>query len=127
KELFPKNDFGALYRSGLDAQGVFDPKRADRSLLFNAEHPDANDPLHLFGVDEGEGYVEGAKRWRFIGAYLIYGQWKQGILHGIRALEKHDIAFGGIMLLFFAMSAGLWRLWRSTISRMTYPRGGLRR
>ncbi|HOV03345.1 MAG TPA: hypothetical protein PLG99_02975 [Kaistiaceae bacterium] len=48
-------------------------------------------------------------------------------VHGIRALEKHDIAFGGIMLLFFAMSAGLWRLWRSTISRMTYPRGGLRR
>lgn len=86
KTLFPTNDFGAFYRSGLDEKGVFDPKRADRSLLFNQEHSDPNDPLHRFGVDDGEGYVEGDKRWRFIGAYLIYGQWKQGILDGIRAL-----------------------------------------
>ncbi len=86
KMLFPTNDFSAFYRSGLDEKGVFDPKRADRSLLFNQEHPDPNDPLHRFGVDDGEGYVEGDKRWRFIGAYLIYGQWKQGILGGIRAL-----------------------------------------
>ena len=31
--LFPTNDFEAFYRSGLDRQGVFDPQRADRSLL----------------------------------------------------------------------------------------------
>ena len=86
KELFPKNDFGRFYRSGLDEQGVFDPKRADRTLLFNTEHPDPNDPLHRFGVDDGEGYVEGAHRWRFIGAYLIFGQWKQAIVDGVRSL-----------------------------------------
>ncbi len=86
RELFPKNDFAAFYRSGLDAHGVFDPARADRSLLFNAEHPDPADPLHRFGVDDGEGYVEGGKRWRFIGAYLIYGQWKQAVVGGIRNL-----------------------------------------
>ena len=79
QEIFPKNDFHRFYQSGLAEHGVFDPKRADRSLLFNAEHPDANDPLRGFGVDDGEGYVEGGRRWRFIGAYLIYGQWKQAI------------------------------------------------
>ncbi|MEA3365815.1 MAG: hypothetical protein U9Q79_09270, partial [Candidatus Hydrogenedentes bacterium] len=56
-EYFPKNDFGAFYESGLDEHGVFDPAKADRSLLYNVEHPDPDDPLHLFGVDDGTGYV----------------------------------------------------------------------
>lgn len=87
KELFPKNDFKAYYESGLDEHGVFQPDRADRTFLYNVEHPDQNDPLHLFGVDDGEGYVDPeGRRWRFIGAYLIYGQWKQGIVDGIRRL-----------------------------------------
>ena len=94
KEFFPKNDFGKFYRSGLDEHGVFDTKLADRSLLFNAEHPDPDDPLHGFGVDDGEGYVEGDKRWRFIGAYLIYGQWKQAVLSGIRNLAAAYVVTG---------------------------------
>ena len=94
KELFPKNDFRKFYRSGLDEKGVFDPKRADRSLLFNTEHPDPEDPLHSFGVDDGEGYVEGDKRWRFIGAYLIYGQWKQMVLGGISRLAAAYVVTG---------------------------------
>jgi len=85
-EYFPKNDFGKFYQSGLDEHGVFDPKRADRSLLYNTEHPDPKDPLHAFGVDDGEGYVADGHRWRFIGAYLIFGQWKQAIVNGIRQL-----------------------------------------
>jgi hypothetical protein len=94
KELFPKNDFGAYYRSGLDTHGIFDPAKADKTLLFNLEHPDANDPLHGFGVDDGEGYVEGDKRWRFIGAYLIYGQFKQAVLGGIRTLSSAYLVTG---------------------------------
>jgi dienelactone hydrolase len=94
KELFPKNDFAAFYRSGLDEQNVFDPKRADRALLFKTEHPDPADPLHRFGVDDGEGYVADGKRWRFIGAYLIYGQWKQAIVGGIRNLAGAYVATG---------------------------------
>ncbi len=85
-EIFPKNDFEAYHRSGLDEKGIFDPKRADGKLLFNLEHPDPADPLHRFGVDDGEGYVEGEKRWRFIGAYLLYGQWTQRIESGYRNL-----------------------------------------
>lgn len=93
-EMFPKNDFGAFYRSGLDEQGVFDPKRADRSLLFNTEHPKPDDPLHMFGVDDGEGYVQDGKRWRFIGAYLIYGQWKQAVLGGVKSLSAAYVVTG---------------------------------
>ncbi len=92
--LFPTNDFGKFHRSGLDEHGIFDPKKADRSLLFNTAHPDPNDPLHRFGVDDGDGYVEGDKRWRFIGAYLVYGQWKQAVLGGIRSLAAAYVLTG---------------------------------
>lgn len=94
KELFPKNDFHKFYCSGLDEHGVFDPKRADRSLLFNLVHADSKDPLHKFGVDDGEGYVEGDKRWRFIGAYLAFGQWKQAVWSGIRNLGAAHVVTG---------------------------------
>lgn len=93
-ELFPKNDFGAYYRSGLDADGIFQPAKADRSLLGAGI------------VDDGEGYVEGDKRWRFIGYYLIAGQWRQLVLDGLRALceayvvtgERRYAAQAGIIL-----------------------------
>jgi len=94
QEVFPKNDFGAFYRSGLDVHGVFDPKQADRALLFNAEHPDEGDPLRSFGVDDGEGFVQGENRWRFIGAYLIYGQWKQAIVGGATKLAQAYVVTG---------------------------------
>lgn len=86
-EQFPKNDFGAFYRSGLDEHGVFAPALADRALLFNAEHPSADDPLHQFGVDDGTGYFDGTNRWYFIGAFLVKSQWKQYIQAGIRTLS----------------------------------------
>jgi hypothetical protein len=87
--VFPKNDFDAFHRSGYDEHGIFRPELADRSLLFNADHPDPDDPLHLFGVDDGEGYVDAeGHRWRFIGAYLIYGQWKRLIVNGIVNLSS---------------------------------------
>ena len=93
-EVFPKNDFLAFYRSGLDPAGVFDPGRADRALLVNAEHSDPQDALRGFGVDDGEGFVDGKQRWRFIGAYLIYGQWKQAVLGGARALAQAYLVTG---------------------------------
>lgn len=72
-EVFPKNDFLAFYRSGLEPDGLFDPARADRKLLFNTEHPDANDPLHTYGVDDGTGWVDGkGNRFWFIARYCGY-------------------------------------------------------
>ena len=93
-EIFPKNDFAAFYRSGLGTDGVFDPKKADRSLLINPEHPDPADPLHTYGVDDGEGYAADGHRWRFIGAYLVYGQWKQQVLGGVMNLAGAYIMTG---------------------------------
>lgn len=104
RELFPKNDFHKFYRSGLDEHGVFDPERADRRLLFNDECPNPQDPLHMFGVDDGEGYVAGDRRWRFIGAYLIYGQWKQAVLGGIKRLSAAYVATGNPL---YAHKAGV--------------------
>lgn len=92
--LFPKNDFAAFHRSGLGTDGVFDPAQADRALLFNTEHPDPADPLHAFGVDDGDGYVDGEHRWRFIGAYLVYGQWKQAVVGGINNLAAAYVLTG---------------------------------
>jgi hypothetical protein len=94
QENFPKNDFAAFYRSGLDAHGVFDQARADRRLLFNVEHPDPHDPLHLFGVDDGEAYRDGNHRWYFVGAYLVYGVWYQQILPAIDALAGAYVLTG---------------------------------
>jgi hypothetical protein len=94
QEIFPKNDFEKFYRSGRDAHGVFAPERADRSLLFSNEHPNANDPLHNFGVDDGTGYFDGTNRWYFIGAYLIYGQWKQFVMNGVRNLAAAYVLTG---------------------------------
>lgn len=94
KEYFPKNDFAKFYGSGLDEHGIFDPRRADRSLLFNTDHPDASDPLHTFGVDDGEGFSDGQHTWRFIGAYLIYGQWKQAVVGGIKKLAAAYVVTG---------------------------------
>ena len=93
-EIFPKNDFAAYYRSGLDEHGRFDPSKADRGLLFSADHPRADDSLRSFGVDDGEGYVEGDQRWRFIGYYLIAGQWRQLLVGGIRNLSEAYLATG---------------------------------
>lgn len=75
KEVFPKNDFLAFYRSGIDESGVFDPARADRTLLVNAEHPEANDPLHTYGVDDGAGWFDGkGHRYLFV-AYFVWKYW----------------------------------------------------
>ncbi|HWB53565.1 MAG TPA: heparinase II/III family protein [Tepidisphaeraceae bacterium] len=84
--LFPTNDFKKFYDSGLDSHGIFDPAKADRSLLYNTAHPDPKDPLHMFGVDDGTGYVKGKDRWRFIPTYLVFGQWQQAVHRGILVL-----------------------------------------
>ncbi len=97
KELFPKNDFGAYYESGLDTQNIFQYAKADASLLFNTEHPDHTDPLHKFAVDDGHGIPDGkGNLWRFIGTYLIYGRWKAQIWAGITKLANAFAVKGDI-------------------------------
>ena len=76
KTVFPTNDFGKFYASGIDEHGLFDFERADRSLLFNAEHPDPADPKHMWGVDDGYGYDDGnGYDHRFV-AYYGWQYWR---------------------------------------------------
>lgn len=96
-QRFPTNDAAAFHRSGLDETGLFDPERADRSLLVNEEHPDPDDPLHTFGVDDGHGFVDDEnRRWRFVATWLVYGQWKGLICKGIDALSEAFLLTGDV-------------------------------
>ena len=76
--VWPENDFAALHTSGLAAGGVFDPARADRTLLC-AEPGQA--PQHESGavaVDDGLGWVDPAgNRWWFVAYYAHYCIWKE--------------------------------------------------
>ncbi|SHE14520.1 Predicted glycosyl hydrolase [Chlamydia abortus] len=74
---FPTNDFGAYYRSGLDEHGIFDPKKADRSLLVNTLYPEKGPD---WGVDDGFGWVdpETGKRYTFIAYYTHWFLWMGG-------------------------------------------------
>jgi hypothetical protein len=81
---YPENDFAAYYRSGLDRHGIFAFDLADRSLL-------GADPT---GVDDGHGCIDGDQRLRFIGAYLVYGQWKEWVVAGIQRLSAAHVLTG---------------------------------
>ncbi|QNK56303.1 S-layer homology domain-containing protein [Paenibacillus sp. PAMC21692] len=75
-QYFPTNDFESYYNSGLDMNGLFDPELADRTLLFNTDHPDPDDPLHLWGVDDGYGWVdEDGNYYTFIAYYVHWALW----------------------------------------------------
>ncbi len=104
RQLFPKNDFHKFYQSGLDEHGIFQHELADRSLLYNTEHPDPTDPLHKFGVDNGKGYSNGKDTWYFIATYLVYGQWKQLVLAGIENLANAYAVTGNPV---YARKAGI--------------------
>lgn len=93
KELFPKNDFAAFYESGISEEdGLFHYKLADQSLLYNAEHPDPEDPLHKWCVDDGNGWQRPGttdlydREW-FIGYHLCFSRWSQP-MNAIRELAK---------------------------------------
>ena len=75
-EVWPKNDFGKYYESGKGPGYKFDPARADKSLLFNTDHPDPKDPLHKFGVDDGLGYVTEKGRYFLVGYHNAWGPWQ---------------------------------------------------
>jgi len=93
-EVFPKNDFAKFYESGKDAGGVFRPELADRSLLYNTDHPDPKDPLHTYGVDDGMGWKDDKGNvYRFIGCYGHYGAWTH-VISGLTCLRDAYIYTG---------------------------------
>ncbi|MGH7956601.1 MAG: hypothetical protein ACREH8_06285, partial [Opitutaceae bacterium] len=91
--VFPTNDFGRYHASGIDKHGLFFPSRADRTLLYNAAHPDPKDPLHAFGVDDGFGYIDaGGHAHRFIG-YYVWKYWEY-LCDGLSALADAYVYTG---------------------------------
>jgi len=75
KSVFPTNDFAKFFKSAIDESGQFDSSRGDKSLLFNADHPDLKDPLHKYGVDDGFGFIdENGRSHKFI-AYYNWKHW----------------------------------------------------
>jgi hypothetical protein len=105
-EKFPTNDFGAFYRSGKSKDGLFHPESADRSLLFNVHHPDQQDPEHLFGVDDGMGWIdETGESFKLVGVYGHYGVWNevrsasQGLMQALLLTGERSYAHkAGILL-----------------------------
>lgn len=97
-ELFPKNDFKAYYESGLDEKGIFRYEKALAGFLVNREENSGDKRRgRNFGVDDGNGYLgENGDRWMFVGTYLIYGQWKQLVMEGIKRLSEAFIVTGEI-------------------------------
>ena len=88
KESYPKNDFYAFHKTALDEHGMFRRKLGDRSLLFNAEHPDPNDPLRKVYVDDGYGMIdENGKRHNAVAYYNQFGNWCK-IYSGLRYLAR---------------------------------------
>ncbi|WP_216843438.1 heparinase II/III domain-containing protein [Phytoactinopolyspora alkaliphila] len=88
--VFPTNDFGAFYRSGLNEHGEFDRSLADESLLVNELYPDRGP---TWGVDDGFGWIDdNGNKWTFIAYYVHWGLWYNtldggGLTSGIRALR----------------------------------------
>ncbi len=87
-ETYPKNDFYAFYQSALDGHGFFRRELGDQALLFNAEHPDPNDPLHKVYVDDGYGMVDTqGRRHRPVAYYCQWAHW-QNLLRAVPALAN---------------------------------------
>ena len=75
--LYPSNDFGAFYESGLDEHGMFSYDRADRSLLVNELYPEMGPD---FAVDDGRGWLSDPSdpktcRYTFIPYYILFAVW----------------------------------------------------
>ena len=85
RETFPKNDFRAFYQSSLDEHGYFRRDRGDRTLLFNADHPDPNDPKHLLWVDDGYGMKDEKGKVHHAVAYCAASYWNS-IIAGVESL-----------------------------------------
>lgn len=103
QHVFPTNDFAAYYHSGIDEHGLFQPNKADKSMLINTLYPEKGPK---WGVDDGWGWVdEKGIRHTFAAYYNHHHIWYRirDILSDLRHayLYTNDIEFAraGIILL----------------------------
>jgi hypothetical protein len=111
-ETWPTNDFEAFYKSGKDAHNVFDAGRANRSLLYS------QDGARPYGVDDGNGYVDGAgNRYYFVGFYAFWGIWNRVARSDYNAITvlsqayllTGDAEYGRRAALLLARAADLYK------------------
>lgn len=95
--VFPTNDFGAYYASGLDANGNFQRELADASLLVNELYPERGPS---WGVDDGYGWIdENGAKWTFVAYYNHWWVWygTGGVLStGLQALKDAYLYTGDL-------------------------------
>lgn len=99
--LYPSNDFGAFYRSGLNNRGEFDRALADTSLLVNTLYPWRG---ATWGVDDGRGWTDPSSdfRYAFVAYHHHWYKWinevsGRGLIHiGIRALRDAYLYTGDL-------------------------------
>ncbi|HBN83256.1 MAG TPA: hypothetical protein DDZ89_05375, partial [Clostridiales bacterium] len=94
--LFPSNDFGAYYQSGLDERGEFQPSKANRSLLVNTLYPDNGSTTF---VDDGYGWIDQeGNRYTFIAFYNHWKIWIDMIdAGGNKFSEGYPFGHGGVI------------------------------
>ena len=95
-DMFPSNDFGAYYESGLNEYGEFEPSLADASLLVNELYPEKGSS---WGVDNGftttfDADTPGGETRAFIAYYLHWGLW---LHNGAISATQHPSEHSGLL------------------------------
>ncbi|WP_158560463.1 heparinase II/III domain-containing protein [Paenibacillus contaminans] len=90
QSIFPSNDFGSYYKSGIDENGFFNPEAADRSLLKNTLYPDKDEN---WCVDDGYGWLDPEQNNRETRRYTFIAYYNHWLLWYSGAVEKALNAF----------------------------------
>ncbi|NMB98490.1 MAG: hypothetical protein GYA02_18090 [Clostridiaceae bacterium] len=92
KIIFPTNDFGAYYNSGLDNKGIFRKEKADKNLLKNELYPEKGE---AWGIDDGFGWKNGDNTWTFIAYYNHWAIWYNGFVQNALRTFKNAYIYTG--------------------------------
>ncbi|MFD0958388.1 S-layer homology domain-containing protein [Paenibacillus chungangensis] len=102
--VYPTNDFGKYYESGLDEQGIFRRELANSEFLVNELYPEKGP---TWGVDDGYGWIDDqGNRYTFIAYYAHWYIWKGIVEESLNAFRDaylftgdQKYAHAGIILL----------------------------
>jgi uncharacterized protein YjdB len=91
--IFPTNDFESYYKSGINADGIFDRNLADPQYLVNTLYPEHGES---WGVDDGYGWTDDSgKKWTFI-AYYNHWTYRNTINDYVNTLEDAYLLTGDV-------------------------------
>lgn len=91
---FPTNDYASYYQSGLDANGVFQKKLADKRYLVNILYPEKG---ATWGVDDGSGWIDPkGNKYTFIAYYNHWGLWNGYISNAMKYFRDAFVYTGDV-------------------------------